>query len=177
MSQQEFTVFAYPISLIADEDGRLVVACRDFPELSTDGADTAEAVTNASDAVEVIIRDRLRNGEVVPLPSTRRAGEFVACPEHITAYRTVLSRWVMDVGRGAQGQLARLLGKGETHVRRLLDPDGGASVQSFVDALRAIGYAAAPSLDLTLAGRLLGTPDTERPHAAVTVQESGKAGS
>ena len=149
MSSSDFTVFAYPIRLHADEDERCWVESRDFPELATDGADEREALREAADALDVVIRDRLREGEPVPDPSPRETGEHLVCPDHVTAYRVVLARWVTETGRGAQSQLARRLGKGETHVRRLLAPDGGASVKSFVEALRAIGYAAAPSLTRT----------------------------
>ena len=146
MDKADFTIFAYPVRLHKDEDGRRWVECRDLPELATDGADEAEALAEASDALDLVIRDRLRRGEAVPDPSPRQPGENLVCPDHVTAYRVVLARWVAATGRGAQSQLARRLGKGETHVRRLLAPNGGASVKSFVEALGAIGYAAAPSL-------------------------------
>lgn len=172
MQMSDFTVFAYPVALHLDEDGRYWVECRDFPELATDGADVDEALRNAADAIDVVIRERLRQGEGIPEPSGKQPGEYVACPEHLTAYRTVLTRWVQETGRGAQSELARRIGKGETHVRRLLSPDGGGSIKSFVEALQAIGYSAAPSLALTRSGRLVGTPGEPRPHNAASVRNS-----
>jgi antitoxin HicB len=139
-------VFAYPISLEPDEDGRLVATSVDFPELATDGVDIGEALANAGDALDLVIRERLRRGEPVPDPSPRQSGDFSACPEHVTAYRVALSRWALSRGRGAQKELAQLLNKGETHVRRLLSPEGGASMKSLVQALTAIGLRAEPTV-------------------------------
>tara|TARA_R110002072_G_scaffold191506_1_gene348343 strand:+ start:346 stop:804 length:459 start_codon:yes stop_codon:yes gene_type:complete len=139
-------VFAYPISLEPDEDGRLVATSVDFPELATDGADIGEALANATDALDLVIRERLRRGEAVPDPSQRQSGDFCACPEHVTAYRVALSRWAQSRGRGAQRELAQLLNKGETHVRRLLSPEGGATMKSLVQALAAIGLRAEPTV-------------------------------
>tara|TARA_R110000868_G_scaffold405302_1_gene684579 strand:+ start:45 stop:503 length:459 start_codon:yes stop_codon:yes gene_type:complete len=146
MQEANSIVFAYPISLVPDEDGRLVATSVDFPELATDGADLGEALANASDALDLVIRERLRQGEAVPDPSQRQSGGFAACPEHVTAYRVALSRWAASRGRGAQRELAQLLNKGETHVRRLLSPEGGASMKSLVQALAVIGYRAEPSV-------------------------------
>lgn len=139
-------VFAYPISLEPDEDGRLVATSVDFPELATDGADVGEALANASDALDLVIRERMRRGEAVPDPSPLQSDDHAACPEHVTAYRVALSRWALSRGRGAQRELAQLLNKGETHVRRLLSPEGGASMKSLVQALTAIGLRAEPTV-------------------------------
>jgi len=139
-------VYAYPVSLEPDEDGRFLVTSADFPELATDGADDAEALENAADALDVVLRERLRVGDEIPAPRACQAGERTIPVEHVTAYRMVLSQWPGAYGRGAQIELARRLGKGETHVRRLLAPEGGARVESLVEALRAVGWAPAPSV-------------------------------
>ncbi|WP_417489001.1 type II toxin-antitoxin system HicB family antitoxin [Maricaulis sp.] len=174
MPDTNSVVFAYPILLEPDEDGRLVATSVDFPELATDGADIGEALANASDALDLVIRERLRQGEPVPDPSPRRTPGYVACPEHVTAYRVALSRWALGRGRGAQKELAQLLNKGETHVRRLLSPEGGASMKSLVGALAAIGFRAEPTLALTLHGRMLGAPGTPRPKQAPVVSNRQK---
>ncbi|MCH8490739.1 MAG: type II toxin-antitoxin system HicB family antitoxin [Oceanicaulis sp.] len=139
-------VYAYPVSLERDEDGRLLVISADFAELATDGADEAEALENAADALDVVLRERLRVGDEIPAPRACQAGERAVPVEHVTAYRIVLSQWADSYGRGAQIELARRLGKGETHVRRLLAPEGGARVESLVEALRAVGWAPTPSV-------------------------------
>lgn len=43
--------YAYPFTVTADEDGRFVVAFPDVRGASTDGADEAEAIENASDCL------------------------------------------------------------------------------------------------------------------------------
>ncbi|KAA5801001.1 type II toxin-antitoxin system HicB family antitoxin [Alkalicaulis satelles] len=145
----EHLVYAYPVSLEPDEDGRVMAFSADFPELATDGADEAEALANAADALDVVLRERLRRGEEIPDPRPPGDGECSVAVVHVTAYRIVLSQWAHDHGRGAQIELARRLGKGETHVRRLLSPEGGARVESLVEALRALGWSPAPSIALT----------------------------
>lgn len=172
----EYTVFAYPVRLESDEDGRFLVVSHDFPELATDGADKREALENAADALDVVLRERLRRGEDIPDPRPRKQGETAVPVDHVTAYRIVLARWAGEFGRGAQIELARRLGKGETHVRRLLSPEGGTRVESLVEALRAIGCAPAPSVTFTLQGRTLGVRGEERQSlAAASVREPGGA--
>ena len=80
MQEANSIVFAYPISLVPDEDGRLLATSVDFPELATDGADVGEALANASDALDLVIRERLRRGEAVPDPSPRQGADFSASP-------------------------------------------------------------------------------------------------
>jgi antitoxin HicB len=155
-------VYAYPVRLEPDADGRFLVTSDAFAELATDGADEAEALENAADALDVVLRERLRRGEAIPEPRPRRPDESVAPVEHVTAYRIVLARWADEFGRGARVELARRLGKGETHVRRLLSPEGGARVESLVEALRAVGYAPAPSVSVTRQGHFPGVSGQER---------------
>lgn len=152
----DFMVFAYPILLEKDEDGRFLATCRDLPEVATDGADQDEALANAADAVDVAVRERLRREEAVPSPSRRSADETAVGLDHVTAYRVALLEWAREEGRGAQRLLAQRLDKGETHVRRLFAPTGGARVESLVEALRVIGRPVAPSLSLTMAGHSTG---------------------
>lgn len=158
----DFMVFAYPILLEKDEDGRFLATCRDLPEVATDGEDQEEALSNAADAVDVAVRERLRREEPVPPPSRRGGGETAVGLDHVTAYRVALLEWAREEGRGAQRLLAQRLGKGETHVRRLFAPTGGARVESLVEALRVIGRPVAPSLSLTIAGRSTGVRGERR---------------
>lgn len=173
MNGSDFTVFAYPIHLDPDEDGRPLATCRDFPELATDGADASEALRNAADALDVTVRGRLRRGETVPDPSDCRPGEQLVGLDVHTACRVLLLRWADQVGRGAQGLLARALGKGETHVRRMLSPDGGAKTENLVKALEAVGYLSAPSFRQT--GPMLGLAGGTRADGTVEASSQTSA--
>jgi antitoxin HicB len=76
---------AYPVSLIPDE-GDLVVRCRDLPELLTAGADEAEALDNAEDALVVTLLTYVEKGITLPRPSTPAKGErLVHVPAHVAA--------------------------------------------------------------------------------------------
>ena len=67
--------FRYPARLQPDHSGEIIVSFRDIPECLTSGADEAEALMEARDALEEAIAGRIDDGEPIPVPSRRRAGE------------------------------------------------------------------------------------------------------
>jgi antitoxin HicB len=74
--------FAYPMSLtpasrFARGETGYVVACRDLPEINTQGESMAEALTNAADALDEAIAYRRRENLKRPSPSLPRRGEHV----------------------------------------------------------------------------------------------------
>ena len=70
MDNAEFTVFAYPVRLHKDEDGRSWVECRDLPELATDGADETEALAEAGETKQALACiERTRSIELTALRS------------------------------------------------------------------------------------------------------------
>ena len=84
--------FTYPARLRPDpSSGDLVVSFRDLPECLTSGADEAEALAEAADALEEAIAGRIDDAEPIPIPSARRSGEHhVAVPTR-TAAKAALS--------------------------------------------------------------------------------------
>ena len=70
---------AYRIKLEADDNKTLLVTCPAFPEVTTFGADQAEAIKHARDAIEEAIAARIANGRAIPEPKGTR-GILVTLP-------------------------------------------------------------------------------------------------
>ena len=72
--------FLYPALLQRTGEDEVVVSFRDLPECLTSGVDEAEALAEAQDALEEAIAGRIDDGEPIPVPSARQAGErYVGC--------------------------------------------------------------------------------------------------
>ena len=67
--------FIYPASLHHAGPEEIVVSFRDLPECLTSGTHEAEAQAEAADALEEAIAGRIVDGDPIPRPSARRAGE------------------------------------------------------------------------------------------------------
>ena len=98
----------YPAKLGTDSSGEIVVSFRDFPECLTSGADQAEALVEARDALEEAVAGRIDDDEPIPTPSRRRHGEhLIAVPPDIAAKLPSLSYWggrFRDLFWGRQGR-------------------------------------------------------------------------
>jgi len=131
--------FSYPASFTPDEDRRLVVSFRDFPEAHTDGADLAEALHEAADCLGAAIAGRIAYGEDIPAPSKARRGErMMPVPAHLAA-QAALYLTVRDLGI-SKSELARRLGcKSEKDARRLLDPRHPSKIERTEHALAVLG--------------------------------------
>ena len=130
--------FTYPARLRPDSTGELIVSFRDLPECLTSGADQAEALAEAADALEEAIAGRIDDAERIPVPSARRSGEHhVAVPAGTAAKAALaLALRESDLSRVA---LAKRLGVDEKAVRRMLDPRHTTAVGRIETALRALG--------------------------------------
>lgn len=127
----------YTASLQPDGDG-FIVTFPALPEANTAGADRAEAVENAQDALEVVLLTYAKDGRDLPtdLPvagdvlRVTPSAQVVAKLSFIDAFRK------SGMTRVA---LAERLGKGENEVRRMLDPYYGSKLPALEDAMRALG--------------------------------------
>ena len=78
--------FVYPAFLRPDCTGEIVVSFRDLPECLTSGADEAEALIEAADALEEAVAGRIKRGDDIPVPSAPQSGERrVAVPSGMAA--------------------------------------------------------------------------------------------
>ena len=132
--------FTYPARLRPDSTGELIVSFRDLPECLTSGADEAEALTEAADALEEAIAGRINRGDSIPVPSARRAGERLVAVPAITAAKAALAPCACLPDNGlSRVALAQRLGVDEKAVRRMLDPRHRTAIARIEAALRVLG--------------------------------------
>ena len=130
--------FTYPARLQRTGADEIVVSFRDLPECLTSGADEAEALSEAADALEEAIAGRMNRTDIIPAPSPRRAGEHLVSVPADTAAKAAL--WVALKESGTtRVALAARLGIDERAVRRMLDPRHRSSANRIHEALRALG--------------------------------------
>ena len=87
-------MLTYPI-LLQEDDGTLLAASPDFPELTTFGMDRAEALGRAVDALEEAIAARIHDGRDIPAPSP---GPETAVLPTLTAIKVILYQGMREQG-------------------------------------------------------------------------------
>lgn len=125
--------YLYPVDISTDEDGRHLVLFPDLPECMTDGADRAEALTEAIDALEASLAYRINYKLEIPAPSPHR-GRPVVAPGAAIAAKAALYQALTAAGI-SQAKLARRLGVDRSEIRRLLSPRHGSSIERLNDAV------------------------------------------
>lgn len=131
--------FAYPVVLAPEPSGGFLVSCPDFPELLTEGKDRADAIEQATDALEEVFAARIRLGEEIPDPSilAEDADAVILRVPPIMAAKAGLALALRQAGM-SQVALARKLDLDEKEVRRLLDPHHASKLASLQAALSAL---------------------------------------
>ena len=66
----------YAVTLLPDDNGTVLVAVPDLPEVHTFGEDRADALSRAVDAIETALMGRIAAHEDIPPPSAT-ADDFV----------------------------------------------------------------------------------------------------
>ena len=170
---------AWPAMFTSDDEGRVQVRFPDFPEALTDGADEAEALTEAIDCLAEAVAARIADREDLPEPSPLRRGLHAVPLPPVLAYKAALFSAMRRDGV-SKAELARRLGLDEKDVRRLVDPGyRGSKVDRLHAALATCGVTAQITLiDTARRERLLGSAaragrGTIRPAKAVAVRRVG----
>lgn len=119
-------------------EGGFVVRFSDVPEALTEGATREEALLNAADALEVALLGRMKDGEEIPPATAPPEGGVMA---HVSAQASAKLAFYTAFrnARLSQSALARLIGKDEAEVRRMLDPYHATKLPALDEALRALG--------------------------------------
>lgn len=133
--------FVYPIGLIDDPDGGFVVACRDLPEVITQGENRAQALEEAEGALQAAIEMRVQDGTDIPAASRPRRGERLVAVPIGTAMKAALYLAMREQGV-SKSELARRLGVNEKEARRMLDPRHSTKVPALEHALHILGKRA-----------------------------------
>ena len=134
--------YGFPVRLEPDEDGRLVVHFPDLPEALTDGADEAEALSEAADCLSEALAGRINRGEDIPPPSRLRRGQHWIEPDPTMALKGALYS-ALRAREMTVADLARRLDIDYRQAARLLDPRAASKLTSLEAALSALGYAIA----------------------------------
>ena len=130
--------FIYPAALMRTAPGEVVVSFRDLPECLTSGADTAEALAAAADALAEALAGRIDDSEPIPPPTHTAPGEHeIAVPPGM-ATKAALAVAFRDSGL-TRVALAASLGVDEKAIRRMLDPRHDTSPDRIDRALRCLG--------------------------------------
>ena len=130
--------FEYAVSLAVAKEGGFIVACRDLPQLVTQGDDLAHALSEAADAMDEVFAAYMQGGLDFPAPSKMRRGERLVSPPAETIAKAALYVAMSDAGI-TKVQLAKRLGIDEKEVRRLLDPHYGSKLPRIAQAISVLG--------------------------------------
>ena len=130
--------FQYPVLLSPAEEGGFVVACRDLPQLITQGDDRAHALAEAADAMDEVFAAYIVGGLEFPVPSKAKRNETWVSPPAETVAKAALYVAMREAGI-SKVQLAKQLGVDEKEVRRLLDPHYGSKLPRIAQAISLLG--------------------------------------
>ena len=132
----------YELNLAMDEleDGTCVwlVTVPDFPEITTDGADTEEAHRNGQKAIEEAIAARIADGDDIPAPlhDTTGKGYFVGIPALI--FLKSLLYMICRIEGVSRAELSRRLGWHRNSVERLFLLDHKSQLDQLEAAFEAL---------------------------------------
>ena len=122
---------------IRPEAGEFHACCDDLPEAIAAGATEADALREMREAIVAAVRGRMKDAMDLSPPALRRAGPRVALPTRLAAKAAVYSAWrASGLSKVALGER---IGRSETEVRRLLDPDYGTKLDQLGEAADALG--------------------------------------
>jgi len=130
--------FEYAVTLAPAEEGGFVVTCRDLPQLVTQGEDVADAIAEASDAMDEVFAAYVQGKLPFPTPSKARRGEYRVAPPAETVAKAALYV-AMKEAHVTNVQLAKQLGVDEKEVRRLLDPHYASKLPRIAQAVAMLG--------------------------------------
>lgn len=130
--------FEYAVMLTPADEGGFVVTCRDLPQLVTQGEDVADALSEASDAMDEVFAAYMQGKLAFPAPTKARRGEHRVAPPAETMAKAALYV-AMKEAHVTNVQLAKQLGVDEKEVRRLLDPHYASKLPRIAQAVAALG--------------------------------------
>jgi antitoxin HicB len=127
-------MLAYPLDIMQDTNGTLLVTFPDFAEAVTFGQDQSDALRRAVDALEAVLAARIDDDQDIPLPSPA-AGRLCAALPALTAAKVLLYRAMREAGV-RKADLARRLGwhgaQIDRHPRRHCEERSDEAIQPTV---------------------------------------------
>ncbi len=128
----------YPIEL-RHEAGQWHAYSAALPEAIASGATESDALREMGHALVAAVRGRIKDGMVLEAPGNDiQAGHRpVALPARLATKAAVYAAWKRS--GLSKVALAERLGRAETEVRRILDPDHGTKLDQLEEAAAALG--------------------------------------
>ena len=130
--------FLYPAELWHAGPGEVVVSFRDIQGCHTSGADEAEALEEAQDALEEAIAGRINRGDPIPQPSAPLPGEYLVAVPTDMAAKAALALAFRSSGL-THSSFAERLGADELTVRQMFDARHSTASGHIHKALRILG--------------------------------------
>lgn len=130
----------YPVDLVPDDNGTVLVTFPDVAGAITYGEDEDEALANAVDALESIFSALIADRCDIPPPSPARGRKTVA-PTLLGSLKVSVYRAMRDRG-WRKADLARAMALNPRQIDRLLDLRHGSTVSQLEQALAACGKRA-----------------------------------
>ncbi len=133
--------FAYPATVIQDEDGFWLVTFPDVPEAGTDDREKSVALAASVDALTVALEGYIADRRAIPQPTAPAPEQAIVSLPPLVAAKVALYEAMR--GRGISNvDMARRLGVTETVVRRLLNPRHASRIDAVCAALAEVGLTA-----------------------------------
>lgn len=126
----------YPVILETDEDGSVIVSFPDFKEAITFGDNIEHALKNAKNSLEEAIYSYIATRNILPDPSeiinySVEANLLVNMKASLYSY--------MQANNIKKADLAKLLGKNQKQIDRILDLNHNSTIEQFELAFSALG--------------------------------------
>ena len=121
---------------IRPEAGEFHAYSDDLPEAIAAGATEADALREMREAIVAAVRGRMKDAMDLSPPAIRREGPRVALQTRLAAKAAVSAWRASGLSKVALGER---IGRSETEVRRLLDPDYGTKLDQLAEAADALG--------------------------------------
>lgn len=125
----------YSLTLTPDDDGTFLVTCPDLPEVTSFGADEADAVGHGADAVLEAIAARMDAFQDIPKPTD--GGSHLAKVPLAMQLKLQLY-WALAHAGLTRADLVRRTGWPRTKVDRLFDPNHESKLGQIEEAFAAL---------------------------------------
>jgi antitoxin HicB len=135
----------YPVTLVQDSNGTILVGFPDVPEANSVGEDEAGAMLNALDALETALEIYFDERRTVPMPSKASKGQAVVVLPALEAAKVLL--WnEMHSQKIRKADLARRLNVHMPQIDRLFDLKHSSKLEFIESAAKALGKTLKVSL-------------------------------
>ncbi|SAL38178.1 Antitoxin HicB [Caballeronia choica] len=131
-------MLSYPVNLMPDSNGTLLVTFPDIPEAVSVGDEEEEALLNALNALESAIEIYFDEKREVPPPSKPKKGQRVVRLPALVVAKVLLANEMVRQGV-RKAELARRLDVHMPQVDRLLNPRHSSKLDAIEAAFNKLG--------------------------------------